>query len=556
LSERRFTEKAALNPAAVTSLGEDHPAMRENRTLFPTTVVTVTDAEPDRLLVSGKNNRKIGATVEKGRFKGYSIYCLTLEERATCPVECEARAYCYGNAMQLARRHRIGDADVFFDRLGFEIAGLLDEHDGLLIRLHVLGDFPSTDYVAFWKDVLDEHPNVACFGYTHRSPTSWGGDEIGDAIQAVKDAHPDRFRIRWSSPVARKDGAVVVDHVQEGPRLGDGSIVCPSQRDATACCATCALCWEADHSIAFIKHGPKSGEVEAAKAMERMAPEAEKEPDQASDHRVIRPIPIAGLSPSAIRVQRPRFVDVDPRKDLIVETKYQRDLSAKSLKLIRRIVERFDWSKFKPPVCVEHGDGFFVIDGQHTAIGAASHPDIKTIPVMVVDAGSVEARAASFVAHNRDRVAMSSLQVFHGEVAAGSHEASEILRLVDEAGGRVPRNPVGRRDARVGDVVSIAELEHIYGGHGGEKLKEIIRIAVEGRCRPISTTVLRAIRMLVTEPQYEDVRRDDLVTALMARPDIEQAAIRFGMETNQGRHAAAAVILYRATCSLSGRKAA
>lgn len=102
---RRFTEKPELNPAAVMSLHETHAAMRENRTLFPTTVVTVTAEEPDRLLVSGKNNRKIGERVEKGRFKGYSIFCLSLEERATCPADCELRGACFQTkAMKEQRR--------------------------------------------------------------------------------------------------------------------------------------------------------------------------------------------------------------------------------------------------------------------------------------------------------------------------------------------------------------------------------------------------------------------------------------------------------------------
>jgi hypothetical protein len=179
-------------------------------------VVEVTADAPDRLLVSGENNIKIGKTVEKGEFNGYGIYMLSLEERATCPTDCAVRGFCYGNGMQMARRHRIGDPEVFFDRLGLEIAELLDEHEGLLIRLHVLGDFPSPEYVAFWKDVLDTYENVACFGYTHRATTKWGGDEIGDAIASVKSAYPSRFRIRWSSPTDRADGATVIDYIPEG----------------------------------------------------------------------------------------------------------------------------------------------------------------------------------------------------------------------------------------------------------------------------------------------------------------------------------------------------
>ncbi|PSM18238.1 DUF6551 family protein [Nitratireductor sp. StC3] len=556
MSKRRFTDKPALHPSAVAGLDDDHPAMTGNRTLFPSTVVEVTGEQPDRILVSGDNNRKIGKVVGKGRFSGYGIYMLTLQERATCPVSCEMRGACYGNGMQLARRHRIGDTDTFYDRLGLEIAELLDRHDGLLIRLHVLGDFPDVEYVSFWKEVLDEYPNVACYGYTHRAPASRGGCEIGDAIDAVKDVHPDRFRIRWSSPVARADGAVVLDHVPAGPRADDRSLVCPAQTDATACCATCALCWEAAakrECIGFIRHGRATagGELKAiAKAAN------EKGAELPGSLRPIVPMPTAGLSPSAIRSAKPRFVDIDP-STLKVETKYQRDLSTKSLTLIKRIVEHFDWTKFKPPICVEQDGEYFCIDGQHTAIGAASHPDLETIPVMVVDADSVEARASAFVAHNRDRVSMSRLQVFHGDVASGKPEAVDILRIAKQAGARIPRNPVNRRDAKIGDVVAVGEIEKLHAMDGGALLSRVLRIAVEGRCRPINQTILRALRMLLVEPQYEGVSEGDIVTALMARPDLEQAAVRFGAETNKGRYSAAAVILYRAASSISaGSRAA
>lgn len=398
MSERRFTEKPDLDPSAVRGLPDGHPALTENRTLFPSTVVTVTEDAPDRLLVSGENNIKIGKTVEKGEFAGYGIFMLSLEERATCPDDCSVRAFCYGNGMQMARRHRIGDPDVFFDRLGLEIAALLDEHEGLLIRLHVLGDFPSAEYVAFWKEVLDEYPNVACFGYTHRATAKWGGDEIGDAIAAVKSAHPKRFRIRWSSPTDRADGATVIDYIPDGAHSKSGALVCPSQTDSTACCATCALCWErgfAEKTIAFIKHGPKSDEAAARAAM---AESTLQNVQIAQNVQIVQPAevdlkvngdrlksePVADPARRRVRgIQLPQsirdgyaktFISPPPEhrlvvpSTLIVEVGYQRDLSGKSLKLIKNIVANWDWARFKPPVCAETPDGLFVIDGQHTAI--------------------------------------------------------------------------------------------------------------------------------------------------------------------------------------------
>lgn len=92
MTARRFEDKYELNPGAVRSLPSGHPAMVGKRTLFPNTVVGVTEREPERLLVSGRNNRKLGETVANGAFKGYALYGLSLEERATCPAYCPKSA--------------------------------------------------------------------------------------------------------------------------------------------------------------------------------------------------------------------------------------------------------------------------------------------------------------------------------------------------------------------------------------------------------------------------------------------------------------------------------
>jgi hypothetical protein len=42
-------------------------------------------------------------------------------------------------------------------------------------------------------------------------------------------------------------------------------------------------------------------------------------------------------------------------------------------------VANWDWRRFKPPVVARTATGLEVIDGQHTAIAAASHPDVLQI---------------------------------------------------------------------------------------------------------------------------------------------------------------------------------
>lgn len=256
MRDQRLADKSyKMDPGNVKSLDPDHPAIIENRTLFPNTVVPVTMDEPTRLLVSGFNNKKIGKIVQKGRFKGYHLYNFSLEERATCPEHCEARAFCYGNGMHLARRHQIDDFTVFSRRMYLELAELMRGAPGLLVRLHVLGDFPSVQYVHFWVQMLSIFPKLVVWGYTHWDMDEPEGADIALVIAAAKLFDPDRFRVRWSG-VHGDDGTVISEDIPEGKHIGD-AIVCPAQTEASECCATCGLCWETRHTIAFIKHGPK-----------------------------------------------------------------------------------------------------------------------------------------------------------------------------------------------------------------------------------------------------------------------------------------------------------
>jgi hypothetical protein len=536
--DRRFTDKPVLDPAAVRSLPTGHPALVGNRTLFPSTVVDVDESFPDRLLVSGKNNRKLGERITKGKFNGYALYALSLEERATCPADCDARGFCYGNGMQAARRHRVGDLGTFAAFLEAEIRDILaDPVGGLMVRLHVLGDFPSVEYVAMWADLLAENDRLAAFGYTHRRERKYGGDEVGDAVAALKGRLPERFRIRWSGRSTQPDGAVVVDHVPEQKRTREG-LVCPAQTDATACCASCGLCWDkssAKDCIVFVKHGPKSLEAVAAGAKLTAGPVV-----TVGGVRRVAALKIPHKRDSVLAAP-PVVREVDPAA-LLVESSYQRDLSGRSMRLIRKIVTGWDWLKFKPPIVSETPEGLFVVDGQHTAIAAASHPEIKTIPVMIVQAKSVERRADGFVAHNRDRLTMTAAQVFHGNVAAGDAKAVAVLRAIERGGGEVPRLPVQKNYAKVGQVTAIAEMRKA----APELVERIVRVAVIARSAPISTTIARALQIIFTERQHASVAEKQdvqLASALASVKNIEAAANHYAAETGQSRFRAAARLI-------------
>lgn len=218
-----------------------HPAHRSGRSIFPSRIF-----DPDevgRVLKDGHQSRKIGKFVAKGPRRGWLIFTLTLEERATCPRNCQAWSFCYGNNMQAAERMVAGDA--LEAQLGVELADLQLRHPGgFLVRLHILGDFYSEQYVRFWTSALEQFPALHVFGFTARLP----GTPIGDLLLDLAGNQWSRFAVRFSG--------------MRGPLLGSQlkpdddpeSIDCPAQTGATECCATCALCWSSTRSISFARH--------------------------------------------------------------------------------------------------------------------------------------------------------------------------------------------------------------------------------------------------------------------------------------------------------------
>jgi hypothetical protein len=219
-----------------------HPAHRYARTLFPSRVF-----DPDevvRLLKDGHQSRKIGKFVTKGKMRGFPIFTLTLEERATCPRSCKAWSFCFGNNMQAAERIVAGPAMEV--ALWDELASLQQQHPGgFLVRLHVLGDFYSADYARIWNEALEAYPALHVFGYTAREPLS----DIGQQIAEMIAVWPTRFHVRFSGWDGPKNGSVIVDSAEDTEH-----VVCPAQTGKTSCCGTCSFCWATDKTIAFLRH--------------------------------------------------------------------------------------------------------------------------------------------------------------------------------------------------------------------------------------------------------------------------------------------------------------
>jgi hypothetical protein len=243
LTKSRFASQPLDNKSA-SMPPYNHPALVEARTLYPTTV----RAGRDRwALKSGENSAKIGGLIMKGRWTGFPVYTLTLEERATCPTSCHHWRSCFGNKMQYADRVAAG-ADLEW-RLVREIALLEAYHpDGFAVRLHVLGDFYSVEYVGLWRGLLERHPALHVWGYTARLD-----GPIAAALLDLAEREWNHFAMRFSNAPAGLDASATIS-VEHPLQVPDDAILCPEQVGKTESCSTCAICWQTKRRIAFIQH--------------------------------------------------------------------------------------------------------------------------------------------------------------------------------------------------------------------------------------------------------------------------------------------------------------
>lgn len=233
--------KAGSRQGGPVVLGALDPAHRYGRTIFSSRVFD--PGEVGRVLKDGHQSRKIGKFVTKGKRAGWPIFTLTLEERATCPRDCKAWGFCYGNNMQAAERIVAGPE--LEAALWSELEKLQADHPGgFMVRLHVLGDFYSLGYVALWNRALEAFPALHVFGFTAHDPNSG----IGSLIMRLVMRDWSRFAVRFSG----HDGPELGSQLQ--PDAHPQAIPCPAQTGATDCCATCALCWHSRRSISFARH--------------------------------------------------------------------------------------------------------------------------------------------------------------------------------------------------------------------------------------------------------------------------------------------------------------
>ena len=233
-----------LNPA--------HPALEESRTIHMK--YRKRPKADSTLLKPVSSNSKLGKgkkVISAHKWDGMPMFSLTLEERATCPTSCHHWDDCYGNNMPFAHRFAVGDDSTDWTdlelRLQKEVAMLMKRHpQGIVIRLHVLGDFYSVQYVHVWEGLLLQYPELCVFGYTGRELS----DPIGKAIHRLNQASHGRFVIRYSRS-KNYDGE---NRYAASEDFNGVAFTCPEQTGKIDSCADCGACWIANKTVRFLSH--------------------------------------------------------------------------------------------------------------------------------------------------------------------------------------------------------------------------------------------------------------------------------------------------------------
>lgn len=210
--------------------------------------------------------------------------------------------------------------------------------------------------------------------------------------------------------------------------------------------------------------------------------------------RRIAPLLLPDIKAAEVTGAKPKLRWVKPT-DLLVDETYQRDLSRKSLQLIRGMVEGFAWNRMKPPIVVEVADGLHVLDGQHTAIAAATL-GLDGIPIFIVEAASVAARARAFVGHNTDRIVVAPINIHQALLGAGDEAATDVDNVCRRAGVRIRWINQGAVVAE-GDTQVVGGIYRLVKRRGVRKAREVLECLVKAKRRPISAGEIMACEELL-----------------------------------------------------------
>jgi hypothetical protein len=190
------------------------------------------------------------------------------------------------------------------------------------------------------------------------------------------------------------------------------------------------------------------------------------------------------------------------------------------MRQIRRIIEAFDWAKYSPPICAYadwNGRTILkVLDGQHTAIAAASNPFVTEIPVMIVEAEDTIAQAKAFIGQNTDRLGVTNLQLHQAALAAADEDAQTIELVCSRANVKMLKTVNAYTGTGSRQTIAIKQVEALIRKRGPVVAREVLEAIADADRGPITASQIKAAELLLTDPEYaEKITAPDLTEAIV-----------------------------------------
>lgn len=146
-----------------------------------------------------------------------------------------------------------------------------------------------------------------------------------------------------------------------------------------------------------------------------------------------RPIDLSGFTPAPLRDQPAPSVQWVAIADLVIDDRYQRQITPSGRRHIQRVAEAFDWKAFGAiSVAATPGGKFAVVDGQHRA-HAAALVGLDMVPCIAVPMTTAE-QASAFHQVNAARIRLDRAATFRAQLAAGEPLAVRAEAAVRAAG--------------------------------------------------------------------------------------------------------------------------
>jgi hypothetical protein len=244
---------------------------------------------------------------------------------------------------------------------------------------------------------------------------------------------------------------------------------------------------------------------------------------------------------------KPPVLAMVPISAIYVDHNYQRELKDKH---VAKILGGFSWAKFGALVLAVQKDGrFSVVEGQHRLEAARLHPQVHEVPAVIVEMVDMAGESQCFLAINRDRIAVTSIEQYWAGLTAGDADCATIARVLNAAGCDIVPEAGASAPHLTNAVGAMGRAIKRSGEEAVRRALLILRAAWPKDAKALRGTLISAVSRLVR--LNKSVNDSDLAAVLSAQSFAQMTAHAEAFRKLSGGSAEKA--LGRTICELFNR---